>query len=289
MNCRQSNIDMISNPKSRMSPAYDVYEAFTFRDFEVQVNEILTDWILRGVDKYGFDLRFATCKWLADNLDKIVEKFVPPSHPQVFVSSQDFGLTIAAIVFSAIAILLTVGTIGGILYKHRKGKLGRGTQIEFLLLLLAGLVMVSVGSLLMAVEPSTGSCVGSIWMINVGYAAQLVPTLIRVSTIVKIVRASMKMKIVNVDKKKLVRKSMGISGIAAIYCLFWTIFDAPKSDIVVNVTGDQNEFGETIVSVSNHCDSDSSIWFYVSFVIQAFLLVCASALVSFFLLTDTLN
>mmetsp|Transcript_34240 Transcript_34240/g.102525 ORF Transcript_34240/g.102525 Transcript_34240/m.102525 type:complete len:928 (-) Transcript_34240:190-2973(-) len=272
----QSNINTHANPKSRMSPAYDVYEAFSFTS--VEINDIMGDWISRGVDKYGFDLRLATCKWMTENLDHIMKSFVPPSHPRILVPSNNSALTIAAFVFSAIAILLTIGTMGGILFKHQKGSFGRATQIEFLLLLLAGLFMVSVGSLLLAIEPSTGTCVGSIWMINVGYTTQLVPTLIRVSTIIKIVKDSMKMKIVMVDKKKMFRRSIGISGLAAIYCLFWTIFDTPHSENSLEVTGDQNEFGETIVKLSHYCDSDSDVWFYASFTYQAILLLCASAL-----------
>lgn len=259
-----------------MSPAYEVYEAFTFRD--VEVNDILTDWIFRGVDKDNFDLRFATCKWMADNLDHITKSFIPPSHPRVLVLSNNSGLTISAYVFSAIALLLNISTAGGITYKHQKGTLERSSQIMFLYLLQAGFFMVTLGGLLLALEASTGSCVASIWLIQVGYTVVVVPTLIRVSAIIKIVKESMKMKTVKVDKKKMFRRSIGISGLAAIYCLFWTIFDTPHSQASVEATGDQNELGETIVEVSHYCNSGSDIWYYVSFVIQSLLLLSASVL-----------
>lgn len=138
--------------------------------------------------------------------------------------------------------------------------------------------MVSVGSLLMALEPSTWTCVASIWMINIGYTTQIIPTLICVSTIIKIVRASRRMKIVKVDKRKLFLRSISLSAIAAVYCLFWTIFDTPQSRKDLQITGQKNELGETVVAVSNYCDSESRIWFFVFFAAQALLLICASAL-----------
>ena len=152
------------------------------------MDQILTDWVKRGKDKYNFDLRFATCKWMADNLDFIVDSFIPEDHPRTFVvASTNGAMTIIALIFSAIAILSVIGTAIGILYLQKRGALRRAAQIEFLLLLLVGLGLVSVGSLLMALEPSDGTCIGFIWMINVGYTAQLVPTLIRVSAIISIV------------------------------------------------------------------------------------------------------
>ncbi len=45
----QSNINTNAIPKARMSPAYDVYDAFIVND--VQLNDIMEDWVSRGVDK----------------------------------------------------------------------------------------------------------------------------------------------------------------------------------------------------------------------------------------------
>ena len=129
----------------------------------------------------------------------------------------------------------------------------------------AGLMMVSVGSLLLALEPSNGTCVGSIWMINVGYTTQLVPTLIRVSTINKIVRESLRMRVVEVDRKKLLLQSIVMSAIAMVYCTLWTILDPPQAQISLQVTQDVNEVGETIVKESSYCDSESPIWYVFVF------------------------
>ena len=191
-----------------MSPAYDLYKAFSIT--ELRVNEILSERNSRGKDKPNFDLRFATCKWVAKNLDHIVENWIPPSYPRQLVGGAKHDpFTIVALVFSAIAIILTAGTACGVRYKQQQGTLARTAQIEFLVLLLAGLLFVSIGSLLLALPPSKGVCVGSIWTINIGYTTQLVPTIIRVSAIIKIVRASKKFKIVTVDKTELLTRSIG--------------------------------------------------------------------------------
>jgi len=117
-----------------------------------------------------------------------------------------------------------------------------------------------------------------VWLISVGYTAQLVPTLIRVMTVIKLVRAAEKMRFVIIDKKILLTRSVGFSAIAALYCMFWTIFDPPDSQTDLYLTQEKNDFGETIVSETNYCASVSIVWQVVMFAFQAFLLVCASLL-----------
>merc|ERR1719401_2261620 len=67
--------------------------------------------------------------------------------------------------------------------------------------------------------------------------------------------------------------------IAALYCMFWTIFDPPKSEPSLKVTGNTNEWGETIVLIFSHCESKSGVWHTVSFSCQGLLLFGGSILV----------
>mmetsp|Transcript_7396 Transcript_7396/g.14035 ORF Transcript_7396/g.14035 Transcript_7396/m.14035 type:complete len:466 (-) Transcript_7396:292-1689(-) len=273
----ESNIQENKNPKSRMSPAHIVYNDFSVTD--LHMDEILTNWVNRGVDKYNFDLRFATCRWMAENLDYIVETMIPPSHPRIVVEASNTSpLAIFTLVLSAIAIILTIFTAFGMYVQWRQGTLGRSVQIEFLALLLAGLFLVSIGSLLLALKPSKVTCTGSIWMVIFGYTLQLVPTLMRVSAIIKIIRASRKFRIVKVNIKALFTRSIGISAIAALYCMLWTIIDPPCARTTVELSKEKNNFGETIVSEYTFCDSNSSIWFVISFVCQGILLIGGSFL-----------
>lgn len=69
---------------------------------------------------------------------------IPPLHPRALVESNNVALSIISIIFSAIAAAIFVGTTGVVIYKKKKKLLGRGSQIEFLLLLLSGLFMSSI-------------------------------------------------------------------------------------------------------------------------------------------------
>jgi hypothetical protein len=63
---------------------------FVYNDFTVNtavVNNILTSWVGRGVDKCGFDLRYSTCDWMAENLEHVAKSYIPPSHPRTLVES----------------------------------------------------------------------------------------------------------------------------------------------------------------------------------------------------------
>lgn len=212
----KSSISENDNLKARMSPAYSAYDDFTMTT--TVVNDILTGWASRGVDKYGFDLRLETCQWVADNLEHVVKTMIPESHPRTYVESQNTALAAFAISLAVIAIIISIGTTAGVTFKWKKKSL-KGVQIEFLCFLLAGVLMISIGSLLLALEPSTSTCTASIWFMCVGYTTELVPTLIRVSTIIKIVRNSMKLKVVKVNKKKLIGKSIGFCIlVSAFYC-----------------------------------------------------------------------
>ena len=149
------------NKKAQMSPAYDVFRDFSISQF--QVDEILSTWIFRGKDKFNFDLRYATCEWMADNLEHIVQTFIPPSHPRALVASKSPAVGVVAFILGAVAIVLTAGTSMGVLRQYREGTLMKGSQISFLVFLLAGLLLVSIGSILLALEPSKGTCVGELY------------------------------------------------------------------------------------------------------------------------------
>mmetsp|Transcript_14818 Transcript_14818/g.26506 ORF Transcript_14818/g.26506 Transcript_14818/m.26506 type:complete len:339 (+) Transcript_14818:1967-2983(+) len=157
----------------------------------------------------------------------------------------------------------------------------KNSQIEFVYMLLTGLFFVTLGALLLAIVPSDGACITSVWLLNVGYTLVLVPTLVRVSAIIKVIQAGKKFRRVNVDKKILVITSIGISAIAAVFCGLWTGLDPMKVQEEVSIDDEaKNDLGETVTSVSYsyYCESVSNAWYWVSFVCQCLLLVSGSAL-----------
>lgn len=123
---------------------------FVYNDFTVNtavVNNILTSWVGRGVDKCGFDLRYSTCDWMAENLEHVAKSYIPPSHPRTLVESNKIAISANHLWCNCY-----YDRFGHGRYYHLQEKeetiLGRASQIEFLLLLLAGLFMSSIGGLL---------------------------------------------------------------------------------------------------------------------------------------------
>ena len=56
----------------------------------------------------------------------------------------------------------------------------RFSQWEFLILLLMGLLLVSEGSILLAIPPTNASCVAVQWLVGIGYTLELVPLIVKV-------------------------------------------------------------------------------------------------------------
>lgn len=275
----KSRIETNDEPRARMSPAYSFFQHFSVTD--LQVNEILVEWVNRKKD--SFDLRLATCQWMANNLD-FVQKALPPTHPREFVSAKTQKMPAIAIFATTVSVISILVVVCATLlicqkqYKHA-GTVAKISQFEFVLLLLVGLFMVAVGSLTLSTEPSSGSCVASAWLVTVGYTMQLGPLLVKISVIVSILAASKKLKRVVINLKTLLAKSFGLGALGAIFCLVWTLIDPPREREDLKLTGNTNEFGATMVEVSYYCDSDSSMWYMISFVWQSLLLIAASALV----------
>lgn len=205
----------------QLSPAYDVYKDFHIS--EQQIDSILLAWEEGG--RGGFGLRLATCAWVADNLDDIIHKFIPDDHPQVFSHPHQMSPdAVAALAIGILSVVLVIFTLGYIFEKHKRVR--RSAQIEFLALLLVGLLMVSTGSFLLPLQEllmlktghCSGICTASMWMIIVGFTLVFVPLLVRVSAIIKLVRAARKLRRVKVDKRQLIAKSLGVSALAIVYC-----------------------------------------------------------------------
>jgi 7 transmembrane sweet-taste receptor of 3 GCPR len=158
--------------EAKQSPAYDAVKAFQIN--ELQLGTILQNWIRRDIDKYGFDPRFATCMWLRENLDYF-EDFIPRNYPRVGQKENvlQSPLFYFAIAIGILAAVMTV-TVTVITYRRRKGYVMRFSQVEFLFLLLLGLLMVSLGSILLVIPPKNWSCIMITWLVGLGYTLELV-------------------------------------------------------------------------------------------------------------------
>lgn len=187
--------------------------------------------------------------------------------------------------FGPLAIISTIlGTIATVhvliitasVEKARKTPVIRMAQIEFLRLLLAGLLLISVGAIVAAVPPSNGTCVSAVWLLNIGYTLELIPTVVKVAALNKLMTAGKKLKRVKVEKKKLLRAVALIMVLVVAFVTLWTALDPPeKESETTMVISDQ---GITTATTTYYCSSDNSIWNLLALGWNALMLFAASLL-----------
>ena len=266
-------------PEAKRSPAYDAIKAF--RITELQYGDILNDWIQRDIDKYGFDPRYATCKWVLDNLD-LVESFVPRSYPRIAQERRNLEdpLYMCALVLGCAALLLTI--YSSVMTYHLRDKpVMVYAQVEFLALLLLGLFLVSCGAILLTIAPDTDSsfaCQLAAWLEVLGYTIQLVPMLVKVFAIHKLLHAAERMQRVVLTKNQLFGTVLGISTLVVSFLICWTVMDRRRPHSEHTLTEDVTEEGDTVVTVNYFCSSDSDVWRYLRSFWYCVLLVFATIL-----------
>jgi hypothetical protein len=110
------------------------------------------------------DPREAVCRWAIDKKEWI-EGFVPPGYPRRIQQNESTSpVYYAALSMGTFAATLIVVT-GIFVYIYRRTKVMKSAQLEFLGLLLLGLLLIAIGAIVVAVPATTGSCVASIWLI----------------------------------------------------------------------------------------------------------------------------
>ena len=262
--------------EAQKSPAYNTIQAFKIS--ELQYGEILNAWISRGVDKYGFDPRLATCKWFVENLDHI-ESFIPRSYPRVAIQKDfyDDSLNIVALAVACVALLLSlVSTI--CTYLWRESYSIAFAQVEFLFLLLLGLVLVSLGAVTLATEPNSESCIASSWLVLLGYSFQFVPLILKVAAIHKLVAAAERLRRIELPKNQLVGTVAVITLGVVLFMTCWVIIDPRRPYMEYILTDEVDEGGQTIVSMDPYCSSLKPFWSIVVSVWFSFLMICTTVL-----------
>eukprot|EP00957_Ditylum_brightwellii_P044704 3389550-Ditylum_brightwellii.AAC.1 len=193
-----------------------------FRLSELQMTEIWENMLKLNSP------REAVCQWAVDNFDYL-ESFIPSSYPRVIREGADnTGLFISSMVLACLSISLVL--VAGVVVVCKKDtRVVKYAQLEFLLLLLSGALLISIGAILLAVPATDGICGASIWFVNLGYTLELVPLIVKVAAINKLMVAAKKMRRVVVRRKP----------------LFYGVADSIS------------ESGETIVTVTYFCTSKS--------------------------------
>lgn len=256
-------------PEAIRSPAYAMLQNFQLR--EVQLNELFGLWMKENSP------REAVCKWAAENQDFLMLN-VPPTYPrvtQVEDESVFSYITIAIAAFSTVLVTLTAIVV----YRNQTRSSIRYAQVEFLWLLLAGALLISIGAILASLPASDATCIAAVWFINIGYTLELVPLIVKVAAINSMMASGRRMRRVTLERKHLHGAVAIISLFIIFFLILWTIFDAPHKEVDYSLTESTTEGGDKVVAMSHYCeDGGSDGWKFAAVAWNAGLLLCASVL-----------
>ena len=268
-------------PSAVHSPAYETIKNFRISD--LQLGEIFNYWFQESNKEYGdqWNLapREAVCKWFVEHAEEMMS-YVPESHPRRIEENK--GVYDKAIYFISIAIscLAMTAALAATLvtYRQRNKQVMRIAQIEFLFLLLVGLMLVALGSLLNAIRPTDARCVAVVWLVNFGYTMELVPLIVKVAALNRLMVAAQQMKRVQLNVHNLYLEVFIISFLVGGYLIAWTAVDPPQKLYDLELTDKTTDLGHSIVQRTYYCESDNIVWSYVSISWQLLLLLSASVL-----------
>lgn len=223
------------------------------------------------------DPREAVCHWMIDNFD-VLDKMIPRDYPRSLEDdpgSLAFPLSISSLFFAVLAILIVI-IASVVTFVQRNRLVLKHAQVEFLCVLLAGLLLVSCGALLMALPSSDKLCLWTIWMINVGYSLELVPLIVKMAAFCRLLRAAKKMRHVRLTLRSLFGAVLILTLVVVIFLTVWSIFDPPKRYSEYKLTKEANEDGEIIVWTLSYCTSLSQAWNYAAVGWYLVLLIAAT-------------
>lgn len=264
-------------PDAVKSPAYRAVKEFKIDN--IQIGAIFSRWIENYDRDTRIGLREATCDWAVDNLDYL-QSLVPDSFPRV-VEERDHqsALSLAASAVAGVAVASSLG-VSAATYTFRQKNSIKLAQIEFLWVLLAGLLLVSIGSLLGSLSPTDATCVATTWLVNLGYSLELVPLLVKSIALNRVMSAGRRMRRSNMKLTALFGVVAPITIIVMGLLAVWTALDPAQRQSSYILTDTVIATGDTVVAQEYVCKSKSDGWWIASFSWQLFLLF-ASAVLAF--------
>lgn len=239
----------------------------------LQIDTIFALWyeldLVSGHTQRYYDLREACCQWVADNIDDIIQDFIPDSFPRTLVeeNQDDVGILCTALVAISLVIFSALSTWK----RQRKTSVYHG-QIEVIFTVLLGLSVQALGAILLSLNPSELSCLSSAWFVNIGWAIAYVPLVLKVDAINRAVGTAKHMVRIRLTNMQLFRAILVMLYIVAIFLTAWTILDPYTIFLEYDLTNNLNSMGETVVLYYGTCQSGSSVWFAGSLAWQGCLL-----------------
>jgi hypothetical protein len=213
---------------------------------------------------------------VTENLEDL-QRLIPRSYPRHLQEQEETVFDIIAVVFGGLAAGATLVAVG-ITYRQRTRRVFVFAQVEFVFLLLFGLLLVSAAAVLSALPRTDSRCIATAWLLNVGYSFELVPLIVKIAAINTLMQAAKRMQRIVLRRSLLFGVMAVLAAIVIEYMVVWTLFDPPVKEGEYELTGLQTDDGETIVTVAYFCKSESNVWMLVAVGVQFMLLLCASIL-----------
>jgi hypothetical protein len=218
---------------------------------------------------------------VVENFDEL-KRFVPRSYPRVLQENKDSytnPLAYTSFILGGVATVCVL-VVAVMTFKQKSRRVIVYAQVEFMFLLLAGVLLVSIAAMIQAIRPTNMRCVTIVWLINLGYTLELVPLIVKIGAINTLVQAARRMKRVMLSRKQLFGAVTLLVSIVCVFLILWTVLDAPQAQAVYTLTESMPEHSETIVLLDHFCASDRlhRTWQFISLGAQCFLLLVASVL-----------
>ena len=293
-------------PEELWSPAYETVRNYRITDLEY--GEIFEKWLNRGVDAYGYDPRLAgtyiqvevagesismssscvspflvlfylsACEWVVENFEA-VQSFIPETYPRSLEYSDSADKTLfkaAYVVAIFVAFCVIVSTF--LTYSRRKTQVIYFTQIEFMYLIQAGLLLVVLSAWFRVAPTTSIVCALIPWVNNMGYVMILVPLLMRIDAINRILSSGKQMQRVRVPTKMLFAGVTAGLLLVCAFCVVWSLADPAGKEVHYDLTTAVTKEGASIVYQTDYCAKGGNIWYTVSVSWQAVLLLFPVAL-----------
>ena len=298
-------------PEPIRSPAYDALRLFEISELQLgqifdylhkssSVSSIIAENGQNSSDgtatttSRNVTARDAVCRWVIENLD-LLHTFVPRTYPRI-INSANSGIVTSTpnsshnVLKTDNNVVSTIATVLGctstilvlcmwyMVHKNMSLRAIRFAQIEFLYLLLGGLLLVAIGSILVGLQPTNATCITVIWFINFGYTLEFVPLIVKVAAVNKLIGSARRFRRVVLSRRSLFSAVIAISFIVFMFLIVWTIYDPPTTNKEYLLTNIVNDDGYTIIEVNHFCSSLSGMWDYIAVGWNTLLLLCATVL-----------
>jgi len=190
------------------------------------MNEILYRWVAEGQSAYAG--RKAVCEWVIEH-EKDLRSFIPLGYPKTLAGEDSYEKPLLSVALGIAAVSVFYSFVTTVIvYWYRSVKVFVYAQVPFVLMVLVGMLLVGIGSILIALEPQDGICVSQKWFVAVGYTLGLVPLLVKIAAINRLVTAAKRMKRTRIDMRSLFWTVAGVVFVVIIYLIVWTLKDPAR-------------------------------------------------------------